>query len=482
MAKPNSTATRVAAVVALLAVVATICLVWWNSGRTRTPTGPQVANTTTSQETGLPMQVAVPPVAGTTSAGIPSDLPVGEVNPADPTLPPTTQNSPFAPTSSTATTTARQTTAPPPPRGTTRSPSSPASPTTTTTKPPVLTRAQQVLGQPLSGLPWHSGVLLDTTKANVLALSEFSQWRTRKLDVVNSNPKLVRLEDMGEFAAKYSGPIVQGFEGRMVLQLPMVANETQEDVNAEPINNIKYVDISAGKYDAMWEAIAKSLVANGRGNSLINMGTDVGTQGKGLGEMPNENKEFIQAYRHVAGIFKKQSSDLKFVFSTNCTRSKRSEIVPYLPAPYTVMPFEDFYPGDDVVDVVGCSLMDLKFESGASTEAEWKEVLSPSDPYAVGLQRVSDYARKKNKGFALTTWYLMPAYVMGNGDNPFFVQKMYDFFQANKDILVYESLGQTGGEQSLDDGQTLEGTNDPTTLIKGQMPKSADLYRKLWGK
>ncbi len=477
----RANATRLAAVVALLAVLATIATVWWISARPHTPASRPAQNAATNQEMLLPMQVPASPEGVTPVTSWPpqaSTASAPHTDPSDPSAP--SSRSQATSTGSPSLRANAQSTTPRITPTATSSSSAPRTPAPT--RKPVLTQAQQLLGKPRSGLPWHSGVLFDTNKANVLALNEFGQWRTRKLDIVTSNPQVVKLEEMGDFASRYSGPILQGFPGRMVLQLPMFSNEVIPPEKQDVETNLKYKEISAGKYDSMWKSIAKNLIANGRGDALINMGTNVGTQGKSMGEEPSEATDFIAAYRHIVSIFRKQSSDMKFVFSTNCSRANRSEMLQYFPAPYTLHKFEEFYPGDDVVDIVGCSLMDLSFESGATTNDEWKQVMNPSDPYAVGLQQVVDLARKKGKGFAVTTWYLMPPTVMGNGDNPFLVQKMYDFFKANQDILVYESLGQTGGEQVLDDGQTVEGTNDPTMLIKGQMPKAAELYRKLWGK
>lgn len=67
-------------------------------------------------------------------------------------------------------------------------------------------------------------------------------------------------------------------------------------------------------------------------------------------------------------------------------------------------------------------------------------------------------------------WGLAQPGTGGNGDNPFYIRAMRNFFMANRDILVAENY-----------------FNEPDPYIANslwaadpQNPKAAAVYRKLW--
>jgi hypothetical protein len=80
-----------------------------------------------------------------------------------------------------------------------------------------------------------------------------------------------------------------------------------------------------------------------------------------------------------------------------------------------------------------------------------------------------EFARAHDKGFAVPEWGLDG--VQGPGDSTFFMEKMFHFFNDNADVLVFEDY-----------------FSEPDSYIKGdlfqtkQNPKSAALYRRLWGR
>lgn len=61
----------------------------------------------------------------------------------------------------------------------------------------------------------------------------------------------------------------------------------------------------------------------------------------------------------------------------------------------------------------------------------------PASPNAVGPADVAAFARARNKGLSFAEWGLARAWD-GNGDNPFFMRKVKQFFDANSDTLVLE--------------------------------------------
>ena len=83
--------------------------------------------------------------------------------------------------------------------------------------------------------------------------------------------------------------------------------------------------------------------------------------------------------------------------------------------------------------------------------------------------RLRSHARAHGKGFSVPEWGLASRAEGGAGDNPYYIQKMRTFFEANADVLVLESY-----------------FNEPMTSIANslwsptQAPKAALVYRRLW--
>jgi hypothetical protein len=96
------------------------------------------------------------------------------------------------------------------------------------------------------------------------------------------------------------------------------------------------------------------------------------------------------------------------------------------------------YPGDDVVDIVGIDSYDMYPSSGSSNES-WAAYCRASGE---GLCNAADFARQHGKMISVPEWGISnqsenPG-VRGK-DNPAYMQNMYNFFTANKDIMAYES-------------------------------------------
>jgi hypothetical protein len=94
------------------------------------------------------------------------------------------------------------------------------------------------------------------------------------------------------------------------------------------------------------------------------------------------------------------------------------------------------YPGDGYVDIVGVDSYDGW--PGATTEATWNEHYNGS----YGLKFWADFARQHGKKLSIPEWGVYPGTAWAGhngGDNPFYIAKMFGFFQEQKDNLAYES-------------------------------------------
>jgi beta-mannanase len=122
------------------------------------------------------------------------------------------------------------------------------------------------------------------------------------------------------------------------------------------------------------------------------------------------------------------------------------------------MPADAAYPGNDVVDYIGLDVYDFKSEG---TVAErWTNGYLKA-PFGLEWQR--EFAAAHGKLMSYPEWGVGHA-----GDNADFVQQMHDWFGANQAAIAYAAYFDVDGLW-------------PTQIDNGQFPRSASLFRKLFG-
>ena len=81
-----------------------------------------------------------------------------------------------------------------------------------------------------------------------------------------------------------------------------------------------------------------------------------------------------------------------------------------------------------------------------------------------GLEWHREFAARHGKRMSYPEWGV------GNfGDNPFFIQKMHDWFAENEDSIAYAAYFDVDGAW-------------PTRIDNGQFPNSQRLFQKLFGR
>ena len=128
-----------------------------------------------------------------------------------------------------------------------------------------------------------------------------------------------------------------------------------------------------------------------------------------------------------------------------------------------------FWPGDQYVDVVGVDFYDAypSYFTQGDWDAHFNDVKA-GGPYGIGAYR--DFARMHGKPLAFPEWGTNPH---ATQDNPFFIQKMNEFFRNDAGTgpgqVLYEVYFNTWDQDQL----------YPTTNV----PRSAAMYRSLtWGR
>ncbi len=307
--------------------------------------------------------------------------------------------------------------------------------------------AEKLFGKPRSGLPWHSGVWVGG-RFNNATLNAFGDFRGRPVDFVTA----YAYSDSFDKLVGDSWPITNwaGFEGKLNLGLGLIPKSGEASFDS----------VAAGHHDEVWRQVAVNLKNAGRGDSMIRLSWEYNLENWKWYTTTSNVEQFKAAYRRVAKVMKTEAPELKFEFGLGCGRGLNG-------SNDRLSSLTLGYPGDDVVDLVGCDTYDEWGTTAHDLESWNTKVLRNSG--GPGIQDVVDFARAHGKGASFGEWGLSKtSNVNGGGDNTFYVEQMYKFFQANKDVIAMESYFDEPGSNMMNSIQT------------GQMPNAANTYKNLW--
>lgn len=287
-----------------------------------------------------------------------------------------------------------------------------------------------------SGLGWKSGAACHT--------AAFDSWRGRPSDVYTafsgraSFPAVVKL---------VKGSYIRGFaskRGELSLGLALLANNTRG----------KWGDCNSGKFDGYFREIGKALKSHGLGNAIIRLGWEA--NGSGFPWYAGNQAEAYKAcFRRQVKNLKSQAPGLRIEW----TMRKGNGL------PYSV---EKIYPGNDVVDIIGVLYYD-RFPA-VHTEKQWQASLKETHRGGPkGLATYLQFAKSRGKKLAVPEWGVSDGYKgAGARDNPFFIEKMFQFFKANAGSIAYETYFNC----------------NPASIYKihpaKHNPKAAAKYQQLW--
>jgi len=297
------------------------------------------------------------------------------------------------------------------------------------------------------GRTWLSGAWTGGT-LGADRIKAFGTWRGQPADLVTTYPAYNTWDELKN--SDWHVGVLDGFPGRLAYGLPIVPKDGKSTL----------AEVAAGRHDDVWLAVAQILNKHKRGDSYVRIGLEANGTWFPWGASVQTAEDFKAAYRHVQAILKKNSPGLQFVFDLTCAH-------PLDGSDDRMAPLTALYPGDDVVDVIGCDHYD-SYTVKSRNASEWEKTLHPKA--AAGLGDVADFARQHHKRLAVPEWGVTSKARDGAGDNPFFIYSMYQFFQQNKDILAFENY-----------------FNEPDPSLGSsiwenvQNPASAAEYKKLWG-
>lgn len=307
-------------------------------------------------------------------------------------------------------------------------------------------KAQAMFGPTRSGLPWHSGAWY-TSQMSTSNANSFGTWRGSPLDFYTVYPAYQSWSDMQ--SSSWVFQLTSGFAGKLNYGLPML-----------PVNRAgQWADVTGGSQDETFRGIARDMVANNRGDSMIRVGLECNGNWFPWSVTWSGNETFKTAFRRIVDLMRAIAPNLKFAYCWNVASLPQG--MPSGTSPQAQL--ERFYPGDGYVDAIELDFYDF-YQVIVQSEAQWTYAKRPSP--GVGLDDIADYARLKGKGVWIGEWGCHS--VQGPGDNPFFVQKVWSWMTANADILI--------GENYFD-----EPASYIANSIKDQLPNAGTAYKNRWG-
>jgi len=198
---------------------------------------------------------------------------------------------------------------------------------------------------------------------------------------------------------------------------------------------------AGGEYDEHARALAINLVAVGLGDSVIRLSHEAnGLWTKdGLGVDPARYDAWRETWRRFATAMDSVPGAV-FEFDWTVNAGVRP------------VPFEAYYPGDDVVDYVGVDIYDYwEDERHGPVPADPQERWDTQFHEPAGVAELFAFADAHDKPITIPEWGLSAPWIKGGaGDNPMFVENVakmvrdhdvvyQSYFEKSEDLLLVDA-------------------------------------------
>jgi hypothetical protein len=274
------------------------------------------------------------------------------------------------------------------------------------------------------------GVYVGNTPADVLT---FEAWLGRPVDGVLGYTGAADWQDY-DGSVGWAAGLWREINRKILWSVPLIPSGASLDAAAR------------GDYDSHYLKAARTLAAFRKQDSVLYIRTGWEFNGDWFPwSAIGKEQSFIGAWRHFAASFKSVSGRFRFDWCPNFGDSG--------------MDPENAYPGDDTVDIIGMDAYD---------ETIWCNVKNPSarwdfnlkEPHGFNWHR--DFAALHHKPMSYPEWGMGGN---GSGDNPFFIEKMAEWCEANK--VVYQTYWNSDAAY-------------PGKLSDNQYPSAAAKYREVF--
>ncbi|HVW81679.1 MAG TPA: glycosyl hydrolase [Mycobacteriales bacterium] len=302
-----------------------------------------------------------------------------------------------------------------------------------------LTRPVHHFAKPGPNHSWLSGVYAGHTPADDEA---FAKWRGAAIQIAT--------DFVGGGAwGSIEHPLVLGLAWHKDYAVQLVVS-----VPMWPASGGSLSDAAAGSYNSNYAQLAKTLVSDGRANSVIRLGWEFNTpyfrwqvaDDAEAAQYAAAWRQAVKSMRSVAG------QQFTFVWNPNLSNTG--------PDPALA------YPGDAYVDDIGLDVYDRSLNDNETPQQRWNDLVHEK----YGLQWQAQFAAAHGKPIAFPEWGLVHDPGAGNagGDDPYFIQQMHAWFAA------HDTAFEVYFDGPEDAGSTFE-------IGDGDFPNAAALYLRLFG-
>jgi hypothetical protein len=178
-----------------------------------------------------------------------------------------------------------------------------------------------------------------------------------------------------------------------------------------------------GAYDHYARELAVNLVAAGMGNAIIRLGHEMNGNWyhDSLGNNPAQFGDWAAYWARIVRVMRSVQG-AHFLFDWNVN------------AGYRDIPLNSFYPGNDVVDMIGIDIYDTGMPGNPGNQAaRWASLDREPD----GLAQILAFARAHGKPLSFPEWGVVSSANGGAGDDPGYVQGIISTIKDNN--VVYQS-------------------------------------------
>jgi hypothetical protein len=212
-------------------------------------------------------------------------------------------------------------------------------------------------------------------------------------------------------------------------------------------------DAAAGNYNSKYAELAKTLVADGRADSIIRLGWEFNTPYfRWQVKTPADAALYAEAWRQAVTSMRSATGQrFSFVWNPNLSDVGLNPALAY--------------PGDAYVDDIGLDVYDRSLNPGESAAQRWNDLVHQR----YGLQWQADFASAHGKPIAFPEWGLVhdPGSPTAGGDDPNFISEMHGWFASHNTAFEDYFNASADGAQFAIDGSNF--------------PQAAAVYRRLFG-
>lgn len=286
-----------------------------------------------------------------------------------------------------------------------------------------------------SGLPWKSGTQCYS--------DAFESFRGRKVDV--SSLYLGRASWSGVLGNLRHSSVAKAAKrpGQAAIALAML------------MQGQRFSDCTAGKLDGTFKEIGQTLSPAHMNGTIVRLGWEANGTSYAW-SIRDQAEPYKACFRRLVGILRKQAPNILIEWSMRKDNGASTGA-------------HNLYPGNDVVDIIGTSFYD-RYPS-TNNQAQWdKAYRETKQGGPKGIGTWLDFAKSKGKKLALAEWAVSDGEPSSSKDNPFFVEKVWQFLKANSSNIAYEAYFNC----------TNSSANIYMIYPEKNNPQAAARYKQLW--